>query len=52
MRIANEEVFGPLLALMPFDDEEEAFQIANSTIYGLAAGVWTANMRRARDFIF
>jgi len=47
MRIANEEVFGPLLALIPFDDEEEAIRIANSTIYGLAAGAWTQNMRRA-----
>ena len=47
MRIANEEVFGPLLALIPFDDEEEAIQIANATIYGLAAGVWTSSMRRA-----
>jgi aldehyde dehydrogenase (NAD+) len=47
MRIANEEVFGPLLALIPFDDEEEAIQIANSTIYGLAAGVWTSSIRRA-----
>jgi aldehyde dehydrogenase (NAD+) len=47
MRIANEEVFGPLLALIPFDDEEDAIRIANSTIYGLAAGVWTSSMRRA-----
>jgi aldehyde dehydrogenase (NAD+) len=47
MRIANEEVFGPLLALIPFDDEEEAVRIANSTIYGLAAGVWTSSIRRA-----
>jgi acyl-CoA reductase-like NAD-dependent aldehyde dehydrogenase len=47
MRIANEEVFGPLLALIPFDDEEEAIHIANSTIYGLAAGAWTQNIRRA-----
>jgi aldehyde dehydrogenase (NAD+) len=47
MRIANEEVFGPLLALIPFGDEEEAIKIANSTIYGLAAGVWTGSMRRA-----
>jgi aldehyde dehydrogenase (NAD+) len=47
MRIANEEVFGPLLALIPFDDEEQAVQIANSTIYGLAAGVWTSSIRRA-----
>lgn len=47
MRIANEEVFGPLLSLIPFDDEEEAIRIANSTIYGLAAGVWTSSIRRA-----
>ena len=47
MRIANEEVFGPLLALIPFDEEEEAIQIANSTIYGLAAGAWTSSIRRA-----
>jgi aldehyde dehydrogenase (NAD+) len=47
MRIANEEVFGPLLALIPFDEEDEAVQIANSTIYGLAAGVWTSSIRRA-----
>jgi aldehyde dehydrogenase (NAD+) len=47
MRIANEEVFGPLLALIPFDTEDEAIQIANATIYGLAAGVWTSNIRRA-----
>jgi aldehyde dehydrogenase (NAD+) len=47
MRIANEEVFGPLLALIPFDDEEEAVRIANATIYGLAAGVWTSSIRRA-----
>jgi aldehyde dehydrogenase (NAD+) len=47
MRIANEEVFGPLLALIPFDDEDQAVRIANSTIYGLAAGVWTSSIRRA-----
>ena len=47
MRIANEEVFGPLLAMIPFDDEDEAVRIANSTIYGLAAGVWTSSIRRA-----
>jgi aldehyde dehydrogenase (NAD+) len=47
MRIANEEVFGPLLALIPFDNEDQAVRIANSTIYGLAAGVWTSSIRRA-----
>jgi aldehyde dehydrogenase (NAD+) len=47
MRIANEEVFGPVLSVIPFDNEDEAVQIANSTIYGLAAGVWTTSIRRA-----
>ena len=42
-----EEVFGPVLSVIPFDDEDEAVQIANSTIYGLAAGVWTTSIRRA-----
>ena len=49
MRIANEEVFGPVLSVIPFDDEEEALRIANGTIYGLAAGVWTTSMRRALE---
>jgi acyl-CoA reductase-like NAD-dependent aldehyde dehydrogenase len=47
MRIAKEEVFGPVLSVIPFDDEDEAVSIANDTIYGLAAGVWTMSMRRA-----
>ena len=47
MRIANEEVFGPVLAVIPFEDEEDAVRIANNSIYGLAAGVWTSSMRRA-----
>ena len=47
MRIAQEEVFGPILAVIPFEDEDDAVQIANDTIYGLAAGVWTQSMRRA-----
>ena len=47
MRIAQEEVFGPVLAVIPFEDEEEAIRIANDTVYGLAAGVWTSSMRRA-----
>lgn len=47
MRIANEEVFGPVLSIIPFDDEDEAVHIANSTVYGLAAGVWTKSIRRA-----
>jgi aldehyde dehydrogenase (NAD+) len=47
MRIAQEEVFGPVLSVIPFDDEEEAVEIANGTLYGLAAGAWTQSMRRA-----
>ena len=47
MRIAQEEVFGPVLSIIPFDTEEDAIQIANGTVYGLAAGVWTQSIRRA-----
>ena len=47
MRIAREEIFGPVLSVIPFHDEEEAIAIANDTLYGLAAGVWTQNIRRA-----
>ncbi len=47
MRIAQEEVFGPVLAVIPFTDEDEAIAIGNDVVYGLAAGVWTQSMRRA-----
>jgi betaine-aldehyde dehydrogenase len=46
MRIAREEIFGPVLAVIPFASEDEAIRIANDTEYGLAAGVWTQNITK------
>ena len=48
MTIAQEEIFGPVLAIMPYEDEEDAVRIANDTIYGLAGGVWSADEERAK----
>lgn len=47
IRIAREEIFGPVLPIIPFDTEEEAIQIANDTPYGLASGIQTGSMARA-----
>lgn len=47
MRIAQEEIFGPVVNIIPFSDEEEAVTIANNVSYGLTAGVWTKDLARA-----
>ena len=49
MTIAQEEIFGPVLAIMPYDDEDDAVRIANDTVYGLAGGVWSADEERAKQ---
>ncbi|MCQ4079201.1 aldehyde dehydrogenase family protein [Streptomyces sp. RB6PN25] len=49
MRIAREEIFGPVLSVLVYDDEEEMLRIANDTIYGLAATIWSSDNERALD---
>jgi len=46
-RVNQEEIFGPVITIMPFDSEEEVLQFANSTMYGLSATVWTSDLNRA-----
>jgi acyl-CoA reductase-like NAD-dependent aldehyde dehydrogenase len=50
-RIAREEIFGPVVAMIRFDNEDEAVKIANDTRYGLAAGIWTEDLRRAHRML-
>ena len=47
MRIATEEVFGPIAPIITVDDEQEAMKIANDSIYGLGASIWTQNLDKA-----
>jgi aldehyde dehydrogenase (NAD+) len=49
MTIAQEEIFGPVLSIMPYDTEEEAIEIANDTVYGLAGGVWSGDKAHAEQ---
>jgi 4-(gamma-glutamylamino)butanal dehydrogenase len=51
MTVAQDEVFGPVLSIIPFEDEADALRIANGTPYGLASAVWTANLSRAHRMV-
>lgn len=51
MRIAQEEIFGPVVVIIPFESEDEAVEIANSTSYGLAAGIWTSDVKRVNRVV-
>jgi acyl-CoA reductase-like NAD-dependent aldehyde dehydrogenase len=48
MTIAQEEIFGPVLSIIPYESEDEAVRIANDSIYGLAGGVWSGDEERAK----
>src|SRR5699024_2261013 len=49
-RIFQEEIFGPVVAISPFSSDEEALELANNTQYGLAAYIWTSDLKRAHNF--
>jgi len=50
MRVAQEEIFGPVVSVITFKDEEDLIKQANATIYGLSAGIWTRDITRAHRF--
>jgi acyl-CoA reductase-like NAD-dependent aldehyde dehydrogenase len=50
MKLVREEIFGPVVCAMPFDDPNEILHRANHTDYGLAAGIWTKDVRKAHHF--
>ena len=51
MQVAREEIFGPVLSVIRFKDEDDVIEKANDTLYGLTAGVWTENLKRAHKMI-
>ncbi|WP_378784458.1 aldehyde dehydrogenase family protein [Nonomuraea fastidiosa] len=51
LRVCQEEIFGPVAVAIPFETDDEALAIANDSRYGLAAGVWTRDLRRAHRFV-
>jgi (Z)-2-((N-methylformamido)methylene)-5-hydroxybutyrolactone dehydrogenase len=51
LRICQEEIFGPVTVVIPFQDDDHALELANATRYGLAAGVWTTDLSRAHRFV-